>query len=338
MSERLRNTVYLVFMTIAAVALIALVLAAPGRDDRVEALGSRIRCPVCQGEAIIDSPAPMARDMMDLVRQRVEEGVSDEEILSEITTSYSGAVLLDPPTEGATLWLWLAPLLALAGGISVIIWWQTHPGGGPGITGAEEDSPPRRRSKAVAGGLVMTLILGAVVVAAGSALQDRESPGGAAADLASVDPSQVSNETMEAVIAANLDDPRIDGMRLALAERYFDAGDYRSAFPHYLAIAESETAADPTAHTALVRLGWMAYDGNGEVETALALLDQALAIDGRSPMALYLKGQVLWCGADRPEEAGDLFQTVLDRGELEDEARSRVAEALAAARRGEPCA
>ncbi len=338
MSERLRNTIYLVFMTIAAVALATLVLVTPQRDDRVEALGSRIRCPVCQGEAIIDSPAPMARDMMDLVRQRVDEGVSDGEIISEITNSYSGAVLLDPPAEGATLWLWLAPLVALAGGVSVILWWRAHPGGDQWSTQAGEPSPPRRRSRAIAGGLVMTVVLGGVVVAAGSALQDREGPGGGAADLASVDPSRVSDETMEAVIAANRDDPRIDGMRLALAERYFAAGDYRSAFPHYLAIAASETAADEMAHTALVRLGWMAYDGNGEVETALALLDQALDIDASSPVALYLKGQVLWCGAGRPQEAGALFQTVLDRDELEDETRSQVSEALAAARRGEPCA
>jgi len=338
MSERLRDTVYLVFMTITVVALAALVLAAPDRDDRVQELGSRIRCPVCEGEAIIDSPAPMARDMMKLIRQRVDEGASDEEILSEITSSYSGAVLLDPPAEGATLWLWLAPLLALAGGISVILWWRAHPGGTPGSAKSATPSSPRRRSRAIAGGLLVTLVLGAVVVAAGSALQDREGPGGGAADLDSVDPSLVSNETMEAVIGANQDDPSIDGMRLALAERYFRAGDYRSAFPHYLAIAQSGTAADETAHTALVRLGWMAYDGNGEVETALELLDQALDIDAGSPMALYLKGLVLWCGADRPEEAGDLFQAVLDQADLEDETRTEVSDDLAAARRGEGCA
>ncbi|MGH8944866.1 MAG: cytochrome c-type biogenesis protein CcmH [Acidimicrobiia bacterium] len=333
MSERLRNTVYLVFMAVAAVALVALVATAPGANDRVEALGSRIRCPVCQGEAIIDSPAPMARDMMDLIRQRVADDVDDEQIIAEITASYSGAVLLDPPTRGATLWLWLAPLLALAAGIGVILWWRRSPETAPTPTAPL----PRSRSRAVAGSLLMAVVLGAVVAAAGFALQDREGPAAGAADLGSFDLSQVSNETMEAVIAANLDDPRIDGMRLALAERYFDAGDYRSAFPHYLAVAESEDAGDELAHNALVRLAWMAFDGNGEVDAAMSLLDQALAIDPESALALYLKGQVLWCGANRPAQAAELFREVLDLGGLEGELRNRVEVDLEAANQGEQC-
>lgn len=333
MSERLRNLIYVVFISVTALALAALAATAPGSADRVEALGSRIRCPVCQGEAIVDSPAPMARDMMDLIRQRVSEGVPDEEIVSEITTSYTGALLLDPPVRGATLWLWLAPVLALGAGVAVIIWWRAN----PEPATATPASRPRSRSRAVAGSLLMALVLAGVVVAAGSALQAREGPAAGAADLGSVDPSQVSNQTMEAVIAANLDDPRIDGMRLALAERYYQAGDYSAAFPHYLAVAQSTIAEGSQVHSALVRLAWMAYDGNDQVETALSLLDQALAIDPASPIALYLKAQVLWCGADRAGEAADLLETVLDTGGLEDEPRSRIESELEAARRGGSC-
>ncbi|MBW3666185.1 MAG: cytochrome c-type biogenesis protein CcmH [Actinobacteria bacterium] len=333
MSDRLRNLLYLGFIAAALVTLVTLMASAPGTEDRVEALGSRIRCPVCQGEAIIDSPAPMARDMMALVRQRVDEGATDEEIISEITTSYTGALLLDPPASGGTLWLWLAPLLALLVGISVIVWWRSHP---PGEGAAVTAPRPRSRARAWVGGVILAVAAGGVIVAAGSAIQDRPGPAAGAADLDGVDSSQVSNETMEAVVSANADDPRIDGMRLALAERYFQVGDYRSAFPHYLAVAESENASQEQAHTALARLGWMAYEGNGEVETALALLDQALSIQA-TPVALYLKGQVLWCGAGRPEEAAALFQEVLDRGGLEGEPRAQVEEDLELARRDEPC-
>jgi len=334
MSDRLRNLLYLAFIAAALLALVTLVVSSPGSGDRVEALGSRIRCPVCQGEAIIDSPAPMARDMMDLVRQRVAEGATDEQVIAEITASYTGAVLLDPPASGATLWLWLAPLLSFLAGIAVIIWWRSHP--------QEEDRAasaplrPRSRTRAVVGGLILAVAAAGVVMAAASAMQDRDDAGAGVADLEGIDPSQVSNETMEAVIAANLADPRIDGMRLALAERYFEEGDYQAAFPHYLAIADSENATGTQAHTALARLGWMAYEGNGEVETALALFDQALSIQS-TPVALYLKGQVLWCGADRPEEAADLFQQVLEGGGLEGEPRAQVEEDLQMARRGEAC-
>jgi cytochrome c-type biogenesis protein CcmH/NrfF len=275
----------------------------------------------------------MARDMMDLIRQRVAEGAGDDQIISEITASYSGAVLLDPPVGGATLWLWLAPLLALAGGLAVIAWWRRGSNPAPATT----KPPPRTRSRVVAGSLIMAVTLGAVVAAAGSALQEREGAAAGAADLGSIDPSRISNQTMEAVIAANLDDPSIDGMRLALAERYFEERDYQAAFPHYLAIAESEQAGDDLAHTALVRLAWMAYDGNDEIDTALTLLDQALALDPESPIALYVKGQILWCGVDQPEEAVGLFQAVIDSGGLEDELRGEVEANLESARRGEAC-
>lgn len=334
MSERLRNLLYLGFIAAALVALVALVVSSPGSEDRVEALGSRIRCPVCQGEAIIDSPAPMARDMLDLVRQRVEAGASDREIISEITTSYTGAVLLDPPAAGTTLWLWLTPLLVLLVGITIIVWWRSHPpdeaarpGGGP---------EPRSRARAVVGALILAVAIGGVIVAAGSAVEGRQRPTVGVADLDGIDPTEVSNETMEAIVAANLDVPGIEGMRLALAERYFEAGDYRSAFDHYLAVAESETASAEQMHTSLVRLGWMAYDGNGEVETALALLDEAMTIR-TTPMALYLKGQVLWCGANRPDEAVDLFREVLDSGGLEGASRSQIERDLTLAGRGEAC-
>lgn len=334
MSDRLRNLLYLGFIAAALVALVALIVSTPSDGDRVEALGARIRCPVCQGEAIIDSPAPMARDMMDLVRQRVAAGATDEEIIAQITTSYTGAVLLDPPASGATLWLWLAPMLALLAGVVVIIWWRTHPEEEDRATPAR--SRPRSRVRGVVGGLIFAVAASGVVMAAASAMQDRGDTGAGVADLDEIDPSQVSNETMEAVIAANLADPRISGMRLALAERYFEDGDNRAAFPHYLAVAEAESATDAQAHTALARLGWMAYEGNGEVETALALLDQALSIQS-TPVALYLKGQVLWCGADRPEAASDLFQQVLEQGGLEGEPRAQVEQHLQMARRGEPC-
>lgn len=334
MSERLRNLAYVAFIAVAVVALTALVLTSQTSADRVEELGSRIRCPVCQGEAIIDSPAPMARDMMELVRQRVQEGATDEEIVAEITTSYSGAVLLDPPASGGTLWLWLAPLGALIAGLLGIAWWRAHPA--TEVTPVVTPSRPRSRARALVGGLVLALAVGGVIVAAGSALQADGGPVSGVADLDDTDLSEISNETMEAVIGANLDDPRIDGMRLALAERYFQTADYRSAFPHYLAVAESETADDGQAHTALARLGWMAFEGNGEVDTALALLDQALRIQA-TPMALYLKGQVLWCGSGQPERAGELFQQVLDLGGLEGEPRDQVADDLLRARRGEGC-
>lgn len=331
MSERVRSLVIGALVVVMAAALVTLVATAPTDVDRVASIGDRIKCPVCQGESIANSPSQMARDMMALVSERVESGASDEAIVDELLSSYSGAVLLDPPASGATLVLWLAPIAALVVGGVVIYWWRRHP---REVTGtATEDTKPRR--------LAPILILGGafavIVVVAGFFVQDRTGPNSGVAEIADQDLADVSNETMEAVIASNADHPEVDGMRLALAERYYEVGDYQSAFPHYLEVAESTNATGPQVVTALVRLGWMAWLSNAEVADAVGLFDQALAIDSGSSTAKYFKGQVLWCGAGATAEAEALFEEVLADPELTGEPRARVQADLDALRSGQGC-
>jgi cytochrome c-type biogenesis protein CcmH len=333
MSERTRNIASSAVIVTMALALVFLISTRPANVDRVEEIGSRIKCPVCQGESIANSPSQMAEDMMDLVAERVSSGVPDNEVIAELLGSYSGAVLLDPPASGSTLALWLAPAAALVLGIVVILWWRGHPGTAP-------DEPPRAgrsRARLIAGGAVLVLAFAGIVVVAANSLQDRPAAAAGAADLGEEDLSDVSNETMEAVIAANVDDPQINGMRLALAERYFDSGDYRSAFPHYLEVAEDPGASDPEAITALVRLGWMAFDGNGEVETATRLIDEALAIDSASQLARYVQARVLWCGAGETEQAVEVFEGLLEEAGMSSETRDQVESDLAAAQAGDGC-
>jgi cytochrome c-type biogenesis protein CcmH len=332
MSERTRNIASVAFILAMTVALLFLVSTRPASVDRVEAIGSRIKCPVCQGESIANSPSQMAEDMMDLVAERVAAGTTDEVIIEELLGSYSGAVLLDPPVSGSTLALWLAPAAALLLGIVVILRWRSHPGEAPG-----QGPVARSRARLIAGGALLVLVFAGIVVIAANSLQDRPAAAAGAADLTEEDLSAVSNETMEAVIAANLDNPQINGMRLALAERYFDAGDYRAAFPHYLEVAEDPDATEAEAITALVRLGWMAFDGNREVETATRLIDEALAIDPGSELALYVRARVLWCGKGDSRQATETFQDLLARPDLAAETRAQIESDLESARRGADC-
>ena len=335
MSESVRNRLYVLAILVVGALIAVMVLTSPSQADRVEELGNSIRCPVCQGESIADSPSTMARDMMDLVAERVEQGRSDEQIIDELLTSYSGAVLLDPPASGSTLALWLAPLAALLVGAGVIWWWERHPGDD---ASAEAPRAPRSRSRMLVGGLILTGAFAGIVAAAGFFLQD-DSAGASTGvpELEGRDLEDVSSETMEAVIAANLDNPQISGMRLALAERYYSSGEYGAAFPHYLAIAESDSSTDPQLLTAFVRLGWMAWEGNRAIDAALGMFDQALEIDPRFSTALYLKGQVLWCGAGDRQQAEVLFEQLVSQPDLPQESLDVVEEDLAAVRSGESC-
>jgi len=307
-----------------------LIASSPTEQDRVGRLGSSIMCPVCQGESIASSPSQMARDMMALVTERVEQGATDAEIIDELLSSYTGALLLDPPVSGPTIVLWVAPALALLAGIGVIIWWKRQPE-------PPEDAPdatPRTRRAIGAVGLIGAIA--AIVTIVGFFLQDRDDgPMSFIGQIENLD--DVSNETMEAVIATNLNDPAINGMRLALADRYLGDFDYRAAFPHFFAVAGSETASSAEAVRALVGLGWMAWDGNREAEAALGLFDQALAIDPNSVNANYLKGLVLWCGSDDTAEAASLLAGLLQMSDLPGDTRTIVERDLAAIRSGEGC-
>lgn len=336
MSERARNLTVIAIIVVMAAVVAAMISTRPMVEDRVAAIGARIKCPVCQGESIADSPATMASDMMDLIAERVDQGATDQEIVDELLASYSGAVLLDPPFSGQTLVLWLTPILVIAIGATVIVWWRRHPGTTADDQETAAASAPRRR-RALIGAVVLTGSFAVIVVVAAGSLQERNGAATGVADLGEQDLSEVSNETMEAVIAANADNPQVNGMRLALADRYYQALDYRSAFPHYLAVAESPDARADEAITALVRLGWMAYDGNGEVDTALTLIDSALDIDPASQAALYMKGTILWCGSGDNQAATAIFTGLLDDPDLDDSSRPQIESDLEQASAGEAC-
>lgn len=88
----------------------------PGLEARARDISRDIRCPVCQGETIDDSNAPIARDLRLIIRDRLVAGDSDAEVIDYIVDRYGEGVLFNPRAEGANLILWLAgPALLLAG-------------------------------------------------------------------------------------------------------------------------------------------------------------------------------------------------------------------------------
>ena len=141
---------------------------------------------------------------------------------------------------------------------------------------------------------------------------------------------------MEAVIAANVDNPEINGMRLALANRYFEEGAYQSAFVHFEAVLDSDPDATEAA-VAYTRLGWMVYDGNGETELGLDLIERGLELVPEDAFALYLKGRIVWCGLAQPAEASSIFEQVLTTAGLDPNVTEQVEADLAAASAGEEC-
>src|SRR5215471_4889472 len=89
---------------------------APELEARVQKLGKQLRCAVCQGLSIADSPASMARAQLDKVRELVAAGKSDDEIYSYFVERYGEWVLLQPRAAGINWLVWLGPALLIIGG------------------------------------------------------------------------------------------------------------------------------------------------------------------------------------------------------------------------------
>lgn len=115
---RLMKAFLLAFMMVASPVLAVQpdeMLADPALEARARAISRDIRCPVCQGESIDDSSAPISRDLRIIIRERITAGDTDEEVVDYIVARYGEFVLFNPRAEGSNLILWLAgPALLLA--------------------------------------------------------------------------------------------------------------------------------------------------------------------------------------------------------------------------------
>jgi cytochrome c-type biogenesis protein CcmH len=98
-------------------------LADPALEARARAISHNLRCPVCQGETIDDSNAPISRDLRIVVRERLTAGDTDAQVVDFIVARYGEFVLFNPKPEGANLILWLAgPGLLLTGFVVAILY------------------------------------------------------------------------------------------------------------------------------------------------------------------------------------------------------------------------
>lgn len=92
-------------------------LADSALEARARALTAQLRCLVCQNESIDDSEASLARDLRVLVRERLEAGDSDRQVIDFLVARYGEFVLLKPRLTPQTVLLWATPPLALVAGL-----------------------------------------------------------------------------------------------------------------------------------------------------------------------------------------------------------------------------
>src|SRR5262249_35301727 len=124
------------------------IMSDPALEARARALSKELRCMVCQNQSIDDSDAPLARDLRLLVRERIQGGDSDRQVINFLVERYGEFGLLNPRLSWHTARLWVGPPALLgAGALALVLMARRRkrrgltdaakPEGG-GLTAAEE--------------------------------------------------------------------------------------------------------------------------------------------------------------------------------------------------------
>ena len=92
----------------------------PKQEMRARDISKNIRCLVCQNQSIDDSAAPLAKDLRALIRIKVQENDTDEEIYKFLTDRYGDFILLKPPFKISTFLLWSLPFVFFIIGIFIL--------------------------------------------------------------------------------------------------------------------------------------------------------------------------------------------------------------------------
>ncbi|HTR78218.1 MAG TPA: cytochrome c-type biogenesis protein [Gemmatimonadaceae bacterium] len=90
-------------------------------DARTSAVASQLRCPVCQGLSIQDSPSELAQSMRSLVHDQLAAGKTPDEVKAYFVSKYGEWILLAPKPHGFNLVAYAVPMLVVLGGGCVIV-------------------------------------------------------------------------------------------------------------------------------------------------------------------------------------------------------------------------
>jgi cytochrome c-type biogenesis protein CcmH len=89
-------------------------------EARTAAIAATLRCPVCQGESIQDSPAELAQNMKAIVREQLQAGRTPEEIKAYFVSKYGEWILLEPQLKGLNIALYVFPVVLVLGGLALV--------------------------------------------------------------------------------------------------------------------------------------------------------------------------------------------------------------------------
>ena len=92
------------------------------QELRARNISQNVRCLICQNQSIDESSAPLAKDLRIIIRNKITEGSTDEEVYKFLTDRYGDFILLNPPFKTSTILLWAFPFVLFIIAIVVLFW------------------------------------------------------------------------------------------------------------------------------------------------------------------------------------------------------------------------
>ena len=157
------------FIAIAVVAIVGAIwsyvfLSTPPQqtlDQQAHDVGEQLKCPVCQSESVADSTSTLAQQMRVMIRQQLQAGKSEQEVIAYFQARYGNQIVWSPQWQGISMLAWLVPIVLLLGGFILLFfvlrdWHKVSPTSvsgneNSGMTEAEQverDEPELERLRA----------------------------------------------------------------------------------------------------------------------------------------------------------------------------------------------
>ncbi|HEX7421102.1 MAG TPA: cytochrome c-type biogenesis protein CcmH [Thermoanaerobaculia bacterium] len=256
--------------TLLLLLLVGQPLSGPALDVKTNEVASLLRCPVCQGMSVADSPSEMAVNMKHQVREMLARGDSKEQILESFERSYGQFVLLKPKFKGVNSLVWLLPIVAIGIGVFVISRTISRRRAGHVIE-VEPVTDEVSASRALRSPLWIALVAALVAVGAWYAVQPKAA---VEAQEPKPQPESVVVDPAKQLEATIRQSPDNLEARIALAKLYFDRNNMMGVFDQTQYVLDrSPDDSRALTYQAFVRIAM------GQPQNAAKLLARATAAD-----------------------------------------------------------
>src|SRR5438309_9923281 len=95
--------------------------ASQSLDDQALAIANELQCPVCENVTVAYSNSTLAGQMRQVIREKLSQGWTREQIIQYFVDRYGEAILTQPPKHGLNLLVWLLPVAGILAGLGIVV-------------------------------------------------------------------------------------------------------------------------------------------------------------------------------------------------------------------------